>query len=72
MDVGATTVTDKMMISAAYGIAACVEPSQLSTDYVLPLAYDKKAHQSVARAVAKSAVDEGIAKYPQNFSKIYG
>lgn len=71
LDVGATSISTQMMIAAAYGIANCVTDEQLAQDYVLPLAYDKKAHQAVARAVAKCAVDEGIAKYPENFNKLY-
>ena len=71
LDVGATTVSTGMMIAAANGIANHVSAEQLTTEYVLPLAYDKSAHQSVARAVAKAAVEEGIAKYPQNFEKLY-
>lgn len=71
LDVGATTISTKMMIAAAYGIANCVSCDQLSTEYVIPLAYDKKAHQAVAYAVAKCAVDEGVAKYPENFNKLY-
>ena len=71
LDVGATTVSTGMMIAAANGIANCVTADQLTTEYVLPLAYDKNAHQSVARAVAKAAVEEGLAKYPENFEKLY-
>ena len=71
LDVGATTVSTGMMIAAAYGIAGCVEDNQLTSDYVLPVAYDQKAHNCVARAVAKAAVEEGVAKYPQNFEKLY-
>ena len=71
LDVGATTVSTGMMIAAANGIANHVSEEQLTTEYVLPLAYDKSAHQSVARAVAKAAVEEGLAKYPQNFEKLY-
>ncbi len=62
LDVRATTVNREMMIAAAKGIASCVSDQQLSPDYILPYAYDKTAHECVARAVAKAARDTGVAK----------
>lgn len=62
LDVRATTVNREMMIAAAEGIASCVDEQQLSPDYILPYAYDKTAHECVARAVAKAARDTGVAK----------
>ena len=62
LDVRATTVNREMMIAAAEGIASCVSEQQLSPDYILPYAYDKTAHECVARAVAKAARDTGVAK----------
>ncbi len=62
LDVRATTVNREMMIAAADGIASCVSDQQLSPDYILPYAYDKTAHECVARAVAKAARDTGVAK----------
>ena len=51
-----------MMIAAAHGIANCVSAKELSRDYILPYAYDKKAHASVAKAVAEAAVKTGVSK----------
>ena len=62
LDVRATTVNDEMMIAAAHGIANCVSDKQLSRDYILPYAYDKKAHDCVAKAVADAAKKTGVAK----------
>lgn len=62
LDVRATTVNDEMMIAAAKGIADCVSDRQLATDYILPYAYDKNAHRSVAKAVAEAAIASGVAK----------
>ena len=62
LDVRATTVNDEMMLAAAKGIADCVSDRQLATDYILPYAYDKNAHRSVAKAVAEAAVASGVAK----------
>lgn len=62
LDVRATTVNTEMMIAAAKGIAGCVSDGELSTEYILPYAYDKRAHEAVAKAVADAAVKTGVAK----------
>lgn len=62
LDVRATTVNTEMMIAAAKGIAGCVSDKELTTDYILPFAYDKNAHKAVARAVSQAAVATGVAK----------
>ena len=58
----AKTVNTEMMIAAARGIAGCVSDKELSREYILPYAYDKKAHESVAKAVAEAAVKTGVSK----------
>lgn len=62
LDVRATTVNREMMIAAAEGIASCVSDKQLSRDYILPYAYDKRAHDCIAKAVAEAARRTGVAK----------
>ncbi len=62
LDVRAKTVNTEMMIAASYGIAGCVSDKELSVDYILPYAYDKRAHNAVAKAVAQAAVETGVAK----------
>lgn len=62
LDVRATTVNKEMMFAAAEGIAAHVKPDELSRDYILPYAFDKSAHETVAKAGAKAARDSGVAK----------
>ncbi len=62
LDVRATTVNTEMMLAAAQGIADCVSARELSRDYILPYAYDKKAHASVAKAVSDAAKKTGVAK----------
>ena len=66
LDVEASTVNREMMVAAAKGIASCISKSELKREHILPYAYDKSAHESVAKAVAKAAVDSGVAKKPQN------
>ncbi|MBQ8357863.1 MAG: NADP-dependent malic enzyme [Clostridia bacterium] len=62
LDVRATTVNEEMMIMAAHGIASCVSDAELTTEYILPYAYDQRAHDAVAKAVAKAAIETGVAK----------
>ena len=51
-----------MMKAASIGIANCVSDKELSVDYILPYAYDKKAHQTVAKEVANAAIRTGVVK----------
>lgn len=62
LDVRANTVNAQMMIAAAQGIASCVSDAELKPDYILPLAYDKRAHDAVAAAVAKAAIESGAVR----------
>ena len=61
LDVRAKTVNTQMMIAAAEGIAAYVG-DKLSEEYILPFAYDRKAHECVAKSVAQAAIDTGVSK----------
>ena len=62
LDVRANTVNKEMMIAAAKGIASCVSDKELSREYILPYAYDKRAHEAVAKAVAEAAIATGVSK----------
>lgn len=62
LDVRANTVNKEMMIAAARGIASCVSDEDLSREYILPYAYDKRAHEAVAKAVAEAAIATGVSK----------
>ena len=60
LDVRASTINSEMMTAAAQGIASCVSDEELSVDRILPLAYDKRAHECVAKAVAEAAVKSDV------------
>ncbi|MDE7087472.1 MAG: NADP-dependent malic enzyme [Clostridia bacterium] len=62
LDVRATTINFEMMMAASRGIAECVSESELSTGYILPYAFDKRAHEAVAKAVAEEAVKTGVIR----------
>lgn len=58
--VRAPRITDSMKEAAARGIAAAVSDDQLSADYILPTAFDKRVADIVADAVASEAIRLGI------------
>lgn len=62
LDVRASTVNREMMMAASRGIAECVSDEELSREYILPKAWDKRAHDAVAKAVAQAAIDTGVSK----------
>ena len=62
LDVRATTINFEMTMAASYGIASCVTDDELSRDYILPYAFDKRAHECVAKAVADAAIKTGVSK----------
>ena len=62
LDARATKVNFEMMFAAAKAIASSVSDKQLSADYILPYAYDKSAHDAVAKAVAAAARKTGVAR----------
>ena len=58
--VRAPRITDSMKEAAARGIAAAVSDDELSADYILPTAFDKRVADVVADAVASEAIRLGI------------
>lgn len=62
IDAKARTVTDEMMFAASQGIASCVRDDELSVDYILPYAYDKRAHECVAAKVKEVAIKTGVVR----------
>lgn len=66
LDVRASTVNDEMMMAAACGIASCVTDEELSPTYILPYAWDQRAHDAVAKSVADAAIATGVSKLYSN------
>jgi len=62
LDVRASQINEAMKVAAAYAIAGLVEESELKEDYVLPDAFDPRVAPAVAAAVAKAAMDSGVAR----------
>lgn len=72
IDTGAKAITEEMKVAAAYAIANIVSAEELNPDYVLPKAFDLRVGPAVAAAVAKAAMDSGVATQtvdPQDVAK---
>ena len=61
-DVRAREINETMKLAAAKALAALVSDSELSAEYILPGALDKRVAPAVAAAVAKAAVESGVAR----------
>ncbi|HVJ50586.1 NAD(P)-dependent malic enzyme [Desulfitobacterium sp.] len=61
IDTGAKAITEEMKVAAAYAIANIVSAEELNADYVIPKAFDLRVGPAVAAAVAKAAMDSGVA-----------
>ena len=61
LDVRARTVNDEMKIAAAKAIAAIVGKDELNAEYITPSVFDKRVAGAVANAVARAAVETGVA-----------
>jgi malate dehydrogenase (oxaloacetate-decarboxylating) len=62
LDTRARMINEEMKIAAAYAIAELIEEHELSPDYVIPKPFDPRVAPSVAAAVAKAAMDTGVAR----------
>ncbi|WP_242217638.1 NADP-dependent malic enzyme [Bacillus cereus group sp. BfR-BA-01380] len=62
LDVRATDVTEEMKLAAAYGIANIITDEERNANYVIPNPLDKRVVPSVAAAVAKAAIQSGVAQ----------
>ena len=77
LDVRATTINEEMKLAAALAIAALAKESvpdyvnlaygsknlSFGTDYIIPKPIDNRLISAVSSAVAKAAIDSGVAKY---------
>ena len=61
-DVRARDINDEMKIAAADALAGRITEEELSPDYIIPKAFDKRVGKAVASAVAKAAIDTGVAR----------
>ncbi len=85
LDVGATTINEEMKIACVKAIAdlAMAEPSEIvakayggsnlifGPDYIIPKPFDPRLIVRIAPAVAKAAIDSGVATRPIKDFKVY-
>ncbi|KGA95532.1 NAD-dependent malic enzyme 4 [Alkalihalobacillus alcalophilus ATCC 27647 = CGMCC 1.3604] len=62
LDVRATHINEEMKVAAVYAIADLVSTEELSVDYVIPAPFDTRVAPAVAAAVAKAAMETGVAR----------
>ncbi len=82
LDVHATTINEEMKLAATYALAALakedvpdsvcraygVERLKFGVDYILPKPFDPRVLVWAAAAVAKAAMDSGVAQNPVNIA----
>ena len=61
-DVRAGDINEEMKMAAARALAELIPEDELSADYIIPYAFDSRVGPAVAKAVAKAAVDSGVAR----------
>ncbi|HHU02123.1 MAG TPA: NAD-dependent malic enzyme [Christensenellaceae bacterium] len=62
LDAKATRINDEMCMAATYAIAAVITDNELSKDYVIPRPFDARVAASVAKAVAKAAIESNVIR----------
>jgi len=62
LDTRAGKITDEMKISAAHAISNLIEEHELNPEYIIPHALDLRVPPAVAKAVAETALNTGMAR----------
>ena len=62
LDVRATDINEEMKIAASYAIASLVSDSELDEVHVITTPFDTRVAPTVAAAVAKAAIETGVAR----------
>ncbi|MDN3018244.1 NAD-dependent malic enzyme [Paenibacillus sp. BSR1-1] len=62
LDVRATHINEKMKVAAVEAIAGLIHEDELNADYVIPAPFDPRVAPNVAAAVAKAAMETGVAR----------
>lgn len=62
LDVRARDINEPMKVAAAYAIAELISDEELKPDYVIPSPFDERVAPAVAKAVAKAAMESGVAR----------
>lgn len=60
--VRARKINEEMKLAAAYAIANIIKDDELTCDYIVPDPFDPRVAEAVSKAVAKAAIETGVAK----------
>lgn len=61
-DVRASDINEQMKMAAANALASLISEEELTADYMIPQAFDKRVGPAVAKAVAEAARKSGVAR----------
>ena len=61
-DVRASDINEEMKMAAAMALAGLISDEELSADYIIPKAFDRRVGPAVAAAVAEAARKTGVAR----------
>ena len=61
-DVRASDINEEMKMAAAQALAGLISDEELSEEYIIPQAFDKRVGPAVAAAVAQAARDSGVSR----------
>ncbi|MDR6999635.1 malic enzyme-like NAD(P)-binding protein [Neobacillus niacini] len=70
LDVHAKEINEEMKLAAVYAIAQLISEKDLHPEYVIPDPFDRRVAAYVAAAVAKTAIETGVAQKNVNVDKI--
>lgn len=70
--VRAKKINEKMKLAAVAALAGVVGEKELSAEFVLPYAYDRRVVPSVALAVAAAAMETGVARLKKSEREMKG
>ena len=62
LDARASDINEEMKMAAAKAIASLVTDEELNSDYILPMAFDPRVKETVAKAVYDAAISTGVAR----------
>ena len=62
LDCRASEINEEMKVAASYALAELVSDDELSAEYIIPDAIDKRVGKAVAEAVVKAARETGVAR----------
>ncbi|WP_145424630.1 NAD(P)-dependent malic enzyme [Staphylococcus haemolyticus] len=71
LDTESTHINEDMKKAAVEAIANLIDEDELNPDYCIPGPFDKKVAPSVAREVAKAAMETGVARIEVDPQKVY-